>query len=415
MEQQKDISELERKLAAISNDHSISAMTKRKQLEAELAEARAELEETYYDRSIQTQQEALDQENETFKEEKEKEITQWEEYLNNIETVVADSLLIVQENAAGIGQTLTGQAQEYNLTLSSAILTPWQEGKSAIDGYSNNFGKAASATTNQLNAIKVGWQEVIKEMEKAAELEIEAQKRANKKTTAAQNPKEQKKDSNKDKNKDKGKGTGASQPSSTASTPATPSVGQTVTVKSTATHFSAQSGGVKMASFVPGGSYQVMQVGIGNDKSQILIGRGGTATGWVNLHDLAGYAKGTLGVEDSQFAWLDELGEELVMHADGNGRLSFLTKGTSVIPADITKNLMQLGQLDPQDILDRSRPAISAPHITNNNIELSLNVGEVVHIDTVTNETIPNLTKAIEKQMDKYMKQVNSNIRKYAR
>ena len=415
MKQQKDISELERKLAAISNDHSISAMTKRKQLEAELAEARAELEETYYDRSIQTQQEALDQEKETFRETKEEEITQWEEYLDNIETVVADSLLIVQENAVGIGQTLTEQANEYNLTLSDAILTPWQEGKSAIDAYSDNFGNAASATTDQLNAIKVGWQEVIKEMEKAAELEIEAQERANKKTVAAQNPKKKQEDSSKDKNKGNGKGTSTSQPSSVASTPATPSVGQTVTVKSTVTHFSAQSGGVKMASFVPGGSYQVMQVGIGNDKSQILIGRGGTATGWVNLHDLAGYAKGTLGVEDSQFAWLDELGEELVMHADGNGRLSFLTKGTSVIPADITKNLMQLGQLNPQDILDRSRPSISAPHITNNNIELSLNVGEVVHIDTVTNETIPNLTKAIEKQMDKYMKQVNSNIRKYAR
>ena len=41
--------------------------------------------------------------------------------------------------------------------------------------------------------------------------------------------------------------------------------------------------------------------------------------------------------------------------------------------------------------------------------------GSVVHIDTVTNDTLPNLTKTIEKEMDKYMKGLNSQIRKYVR
>ena len=113
---------------------------------------------------------------------------------------------------------------------------------------------------------------------------------------------------------------------------------------------------------------------------------------------------------------MDELGEELVMHADGNGRLSFLTKGTSVIPADLTANLMKLGELDPSDVLNRNRPEITmSPSVVTNNLELNLNVGEIVHVDTVTNETIPNLTKAIDKQLDKYMKQLNGQIRRYAK
>jgi hypothetical protein len=76
---------------------------------------------------------------------------------------------------------------------------------------------------------------------------------------------------------------------------------------------------------------------------------------------------------------------------------------------------MEWGELDPSIMLERNKPVISAPHVTNNNVEINMEFGEVVHIDTVTNDTIPNLTKAIEKQMDKYMKNVNNNIRKYTR
>ena len=389
----------------MANDTSISAAAKRKQLQAELAEAEYELEELYNDRSYEDKQNALDKELESFQEQKEKEIEEWEKYLENIETVVAESLGLIQANASGIYDTLSGKAEEYNLTLSEAIMTPWTDGALAISDYQEVFDTAASSTIDQLEQIKLKWQEVIDVMSEKAEVEIEAQEKANNRyvtpaTTTSSTT---------------SKPSSSTSTSSSSSKQSTPSVGQTVKVKKSATHFSAQSGNAKMASFVPGGSYQVMQVGINGDKSQILIGKNGQYTGWVKLTDLEGYAKGSIGVPENQFAWLDELGEELVMHADGNGRLSFLTKGTSVIPADITKNLMQLGQLNPQDILDRSRPTVSAPHITNNNIELTMDIAEVVHIDTVTNETIPNLTKAIDKQLDKYMKNLNNQVRKYSR
>ena len=76
--------------------------------------------------------------------------------------------------------------------------------------------------------------------------------------------------------------------------------------------------------------------------------------------------------------------EELVMHADGNGRLAFLSKGTSVIPHDITENLMELGQLDPTDVLNRNRPQISpSKSVINNNMEIHVDasVSELIHVE----------------------------------
>lgn len=406
--QQKNIADIERKLAALANDTSISAAAKRKLLEAELAEAQYELEEMYYDRSVEDKQNALDKELESFQKEKEAEIEKLEEYLENVQQVVADSLGLVQANASNIYDTLSVKAEEYNLTLSESITLPWQDGTLAVSDYQDVFGTAISSTTEQLERIKLKWQEVIDVMADVADAEILSQQKANDRyvsaTTSTSSTTTSKPSSS----------SSSTSSSSSSSKQSTPSVGQTVKVKSSATHFSAQSGNAKMASFVPGGSYQVMQVGINGDKSQILIGKNGQYTGWVKLTDLEGYAKGTLGVPEDQFAFLDEIGEELVMHAN-NGRLSFLTKGTSVIPADLTERLMDLA-MNPQSMLDRNRPEISmSPSVTTNNVEITMDIAEVVHIDTVTNDTIPNLTKAIDKQLDKYMKQLNGQIRRYAK
>ena len=162
--QQKNIADIERQLAAIANDTSITAMAKRKKLEAELAEAQAELQDMYYDRSVEDKKEALDKEAETFKEAKEKEIEEWEKYLEDVAKVVADSLILVQENATGVYNTLSGKAEEYNLTLSDAVISPWTQSEYAISSYQTVFDTAASATTDRLNEIKLAWQEVIDKM-----------------------------------------------------------------------------------------------------------------------------------------------------------------------------------------------------------------------------------------------------------
>ena len=71
---------------------------------------------------------------------------------------------------------------------------------------------------------------------------------------------------------------------------------------------------------------------------------------------------------------------------------------------------MEWGQLDPSSVLEQSRPTVSAPHVINNNIELNMQVGEVVHIDRADNSSIPNITKAVQDQMDNYMKNINKKL-----
>ena len=135
-------------------------------------------------------------------------------------------------------------------------------------------------------------------------------------------------------------------------------------------------------------------------------------TGWFKKSDVQAYAKGTTGVAEDQWALLHELGDELMLSAGPNGRLQYITKGTAVIPHDISENLMELGQLDPSEILSRSTPQIGmSPSVVNNTMEVNLNIAEVVHVDHVDNDTIPDLTKAIRKEMDSYMLKVNNAIK----
>lgn len=468
---QKSISDIERKISALSGDFSASAVAERKKLQAQLVEAQTDLDETLYDRSIENQQNALDKELEDFKETKDKEIEGWEKYLEDVSKVVADSLNDVKNNTVDIYDTLQDKASEYGLTLSDTITIPWKNGSDAISGYQETFNTTSSLTYKMLEGTKKQWQDIIDLMVQAAEIDMKNLNTDNQAHISAQ----------------KQTAPVANKPAS-AQTNTQPSLGNgsTVKVKSTATHFSSKSGGVKMASFVPGSTYTVYQIDgeqvlIGRDgvytgwvnkndldgfsgnsstssgaptagstvkvkstathfgsKSgsvtmaswvpnstftayqvsgdQVLIGRDGAYTGWVNKKDLEGYAKGTLGVPYNQLALIDELGEELVLHAGNNGKLQFLSKGSSVIPADITENLMKLGSTNLQEILNRNRASTKIdPAITNNNVSIDISYGDIVHIDSFNGNNIDELKKMVAQQFEQHTKNLNNSLKRYVR
>jgi hypothetical protein len=188
-----------------------------------------------------------------------------------------------------------------------------------------------------------------------------------------------------------------------------PGYGSTVTVKKSATNFSRDGGsGTKMKSWVPGSSFTVYQ----SDSDEVLIGRNGGYTGWVKLSDIEGYYKGTTGVKDDQWAFTDELGPELTLHAGPNGRLQYLTKGSGVVTADLTKRLMEWGELDPSQVLENSSPKIGAPHITTNNFDIDLSFGSLVHVDHCDQNTLPDLQKMVRGEFDNMMKTVNQKLKR---
>lgn len=323
-DQQKEIADIERKLAALSADNSASARAQRAQLQAELAKAQQELQDTYYDRSVSDQQEALDKELENFREVKDKEIEGWDEYLENTEQVVSDALTTIQSNTGIVYQTLLNMGEEYSLSIADAIVSPWADGEVAIQNYSEQFKLSMSSTIEELQKLATEYKKVMSEIE---------------------------------------------------------GVGQEAVI------------------IVSGNASRYV-----NDSSSSA-----------QKLNLPKYAKGTKGAQESQLALIDELGEELVLRPH-NGRLSFMEKGTSVIPADLTENLMEWGELDPSVMLERNRPEIKLhPEVHNTEVNITMDIAEVVHVDRVDNENMPDLTKAVEKQLDKYMKNLNNQIRRYVR
>ncbi len=318
--------------------------------------------------------------------------------MDDIESIISDSLGIVQANASGIYDTLNSKAQEYNLTLSDSIMTPWKDGAIAVSDYQTTFDTAMSSTMDQLEAMKMKWQEIIDKMAEAAGVEIKRQQQENNSYTSAKYTPPQ-----------------PSQPDSKPQeTQKTITVGGKINAK-----------GAKIYSYAGGQGYSQY---FANDPIYTVISETGNfvkvryhklssgVTGFFRKSDVKAYAKGTKGVPEDQLAWLDELGPELQLVPDGNGRLAYIQRGTSIIPHDISENLMKLGQLDPQDVLDRNRPAVGPNQsIINNNISVNMNIAEVVHIDEVANDTLPDLTKIVEKQMDSYMTRVNNSLKKFVR
>ena len=409
-QQQKNIANIERQLAALANDNSMSAIAQRKQLEAELAEAQYNLQDTYYNRSVENKQNALDQELEAFQIEREAEIAALDEYLTNVEQVVTDSLAIVQENADIIGQTLTDKTKEYNLTVSDAILSPWNSGKTAIDEYTTKFGDTTSATVSQLDGIRSKWVEIKSQMD-AANASMDTYLKNTEKYHSLATPTV--KDINTE-NNNYYQNKNTPKPTTTTTTTTKPTTTTTPAKPSltTGSYVEVKSGTKWYADSYGGGAWGWAKSG----KIKYINTSGSYAynidgLGWIKKTDIKGYAKGTNYLKKSGLVNIDELGEELVIGAK-NGRLTYLEKGSGVIPADITSNLMAWGALNPQDMLDRNRPSITPnKSVINNNVEINMNIAEVVHVDRVDHDTLPDLTKAVKKQMDSYMAQVNNAIK----
>lgn len=383
-ESNKEIADIERKIQALSSDNSASARAQRAKLEAELAKAQQDLQDKYYDRSIEEQQNALDKELENFQKEKDSEVEKMEEYLEDIKQVVADSLMTVQANASGIYDTLGDKAQEYNLTLSESILTPWQDGSLAVSSYQETFDTAMSSTMDQLDALKSKWQEVIDKMAEAGNINVDNINKENANYAAA----------------------GASSSETSQQTKSeTSSKYDTYTVQHGDNLWA-----IAERKLGAGSRWQEIY----NLNKDIISNPDAIQPGW-NLK-IPKYAKGTISTLKDQWAIIDELGEELQLIPDGSGRLSYMKKGTGIVPADLTSNLMEWGKLDPTNMLEQNRPQIGvSPSVINNTTEIHVDasVGELLHVEHIDGSNPAEISKIVDKAWDKRMKDLNAHIRRY--
>ena len=129
-----------------------------------------------------------------------------------------------------------------------------------------------------------------------------------------------------------------------------------------------------------------------------------------------GYAKGTKKINKDQLALVDELGPELQLVAGKSGRLEYITRGSSIIPSDISENLMKLGQLDPSEILQHSKPSIGInPSVHNTEINLNVQYGDMLKIENFNGDDPEEVAKIVAKQFEKHTRDLNASLRKYVR
>ena len=167
-ESNKNIEDIERKIAALQGNTSSSAMAQRKRLEAELLKAKEEQQDMYYDHSVEKQQEALDKELEAYTKNKEDEMDALDEYLKKEEQVISDSFDLIAENTRNIANTLIGISEEYGVSISDTVATPWINGANAIGTYEEQLNTSVSATTKNLETLKQQLEELQTQADRTA-------------------------------------------------------------------------------------------------------------------------------------------------------------------------------------------------------------------------------------------------------
>lgn len=138
---------------------------------------------------------------------------------------------------------------------------------------------------------------------------------------------------------------------------------------------------------------------------------------WSKKLGVSYYAKGSLSTKKDGLAVTDEswIGEEITLAAGKNGQLQYLKKGSAVMPADISANLVEWGKMNP-NMLDMSGTVQGVNLMSNyvNKPELNLDFENLIRIDTCTEEALPAVKKLVQQELDSFARKLNYSLKRFA-
>ena len=413
-EKEKDVANIRKQLAAMDGDTSAATVAKKKKLEEELVNAQKALEDSYYQHSMSSRQEALDQELASFEEEKNKEIEKWEEWLKDTEAVIAEALEYVKDNTTDVFETLTGLGEQYGLTMSTELTTPWKNGELAIDSYSDNFETATSVFTSLLDEIVLHWEDVTAAAEEAARAQANALQQEYKNTvsqvpsTIQPNTSTQTTPSKTE--KEQAIEEGWIDPNDKPEAKKEIKVGGKINAGSATIYSDSYGGGGGKQYYHNDPIYTVLQ----ELRGYLLVRHHSLSsgyTGWFKKSDVKAYAKGLSKANKDQWALINELGAELQLVPGKNGNLEYIKYGTSIIPHDISEKLINFAK-EPTYSFDDMKPNMPSPRVETKNFDFNLSFDSLLHVDNVTQDVIPDLKKMIRGEFNEMMSQVNNKIKR---
>ena len=155
-EKTKNVSDIQRQLAAMQNDNTAATVAKRKQLEEQLKEAQTDLAETERDHSVEQQENALNKQYEEYEKRRQEEMEALRETLNHRQDIIDQSFEEVKNNADIVGNEIEYIANQHGLNISSAITNAWKEGSNAISEYGDYLHTHSSAFMEELDGVESG-------------------------------------------------------------------------------------------------------------------------------------------------------------------------------------------------------------------------------------------------------------------
>ena len=463
----KNIAEIERKIASLSNSTNASDIATKRKLEAELVEAKEALNDTYYDHAKQSQEDALSAEQEAYEETMNRFVENlragldaalfdMDNFISGVTTMVtlnADTVLEkYQTNNPYLSKELTdpwsaaiAQSKQYegdalallnrwvdaggdfntlNTTIGDELQSPWEAGSSAVDLFKQNvdtqmdsvLSKVESNVQSAKSELADLYAEIKSTAEKVAEIKGEDPPE-----NPAYNPTPDPTPTPTP-SVTTPKNTTPTRPAS----PTRPKFKKVGDLWSGVGHTGVSIGKktYNKASEVEGtdGIYYPYTNGNGY-AGYIKKGEGYTvlSNGKIDIHSFKPiyqkYAKGATDIDKDQLAIVDELGPELMLRANPTtGRLDYVTKGTGIVPADATSELMKLADIGVDGLM---MPKFdSGINMMTNYItkpEFKIDIEEFVHVERVDQDTLPKLEAMMDKKINDFSRALNYSIKKFAR
>lgn len=363
-EKRKSVSDIKGELAMLENDDSAWAQKRKLELTEELTDAEKDLADFEKENALDKALDAIDEAYNSQEAQLQREMDALDEKLNDPNALFNQALEDIKNNSKNqLYYQMLMYNRQYGDGNDETVKKLWEDTYGALNDYEKLFGK------------------LYKGVDLKNETGVKDDKGWDDEKVSGTNPDNKPKDPPKTT-------TTTTKPTSTA-----PSLssGSTVTIKKTATHFGSKSKGVKMASFVPGGSYTVYQTS-GN---QVLIGRNGVYTGWVNKSDIVGYASGT----KHATAGLHELfeqGDEYIFSASDGSRYRMFSGGEKVLNAKATEFLYDFAN-SGGDVLAQMLKNVfggtGLDGITPTVINNEINMGDIIITGSATQKTVSEIRR----------------------
>lgn len=454
--QTKDIASLERRIASLSGSDNAADIAERRKLEAELYEAREGLNDTYYDHAMNSQQNALDEEGAAYEESMnnyiEKLRTTLEEATLNMDLFMEAVTASVMLNA----DTVSNKYNETGVAMSGYLTKPWLDAAQAVKNFEGDalaqmntwtteegfFGKFKTNATGQLtspwkagtNAAKTFKSDVATQMD-----EVVKNIKSNVSSASTQLSKLYKQIEDTEKKAASAKTTPNSSNSGNYNSGNTNTTPKNTTTKTTEptiqsvygvtpsevialgygplgiTGFEAKLKNYEIGLYMSGGDPKVRKASASEKMRKNLSDMPRAISGPAAIRK---HAKGTLGTKQDEWAITDEswIGEEITLAAGKHGQLQYLKKGSAVMPADISANLIEWGKLDPSSI---TMPGVgSVLNMINNSVmqpNYEFNFDSLVHVDHCDEGTLKNLEKMVDTKLNDFGKRLNYSVKKFAR